>query len=157
MKKSYHNKLKSILHLAITDITKRTHMMQLWTFGKTKKNVQYSMFAVWYIYVFSAHLCICKYTYHQDMCLFHNTYTCKILTWTSSSTSTYVVLSKKYKNVYLWYQLLWVYVSHEHIIIETLKNYITSSKNWNFPYFIDISILSTHNAVLYRYIYSQHS
>ena len=44
-----------------------------------------------YIYISSAHLCICKYTCHHHMSLFENTYSCKILT----CTSTYVVLSKK--------------------------------------------------------------
>ena len=38
---------------------------------------------------------------------------------------------KKYKNVHFPYQLLGVYVAHEKIILETLKNYSTSSKNWN--------------------------
>ena len=38
---------------------------------------------------------------------------------------------KKYKNVHFPYELLRVYVAHEHIILEILQNYITSSKNWN--------------------------
>ena len=37
----------------------------------------------------------------------------------------------KYKNVHFPDQLLQVYVAHEHIILEILQNYITSSKNWN--------------------------
>ena len=45
--------------------------------------------------------------------------------------STYVLLPKKYKNVHFPYQKLRVYIAHEHIILETLKNHITSTKNWN--------------------------
>ena len=156
MKKSYHNKLKTILHLAITDLTKKTSYNATLNFWQNQKHVQYSMFAVWYIYVSSAHLCICKYTYHHHMSLFENTYSCKILTCTSSSMSTYVVLSKKVQYL-LVISIAFCVCTHEHIIWETLKNHSTSSKNWNFLHCIDISILSTHNAVLYTYIYSEHS
>ena len=80
MKKSYHNKLKTILHLAITDITKRSHMMQLKTFCKTKKMYYTACFHMIYIYILSAQIFIYKHAYHHHMHLFHNTYTCKIFT-----------------------------------------------------------------------------
>ena len=36
---------------------------------------------------------------------------------------------KKYKNVHSPDQLLQVYVANEHIILDILQNYMTSSKN----------------------------
>ena len=62
-----------------------------------------------------------EHTYYHHLCLFHNTYKCKFLIWTSNSTSTDILVSKKYKNVHFPYQLLWVYVAYENIILETLK------------------------------------
>ena len=71
--------------------------------------------------------------------------------------STYVVLSKKVQQYLLVISTAFSACTHEHIIWETLKNYSTSSKNWNVLYCIDISILSTLNAVLNRYVYCEHS
>ena len=71
--------------------------------------------------------------------------------------STYVVLSKKLQQYLLVISTTFGVCTHEHIIWETLKNQSTSSKNWNFLYCIDISILNTHNAVLNRYVYCEYS
>ena len=110
-----------------------------------------------YIYILSAHICIYKHTYHHHMCLFHNTNTCKIFTWTLSSISIYVLISKQVKQYLLLIWTAFDVCTHDHIIWETLKNYITSSRNWNFLYCIDVSILNPPNTVLYTYICSQHS
>ena len=44
MKKSYHNKLKTILYLARTDITKKNSYNATLNFWQNQTHVQYSMF-----------------------------------------------------------------------------------------------------------------
>ena len=151
-KKSYHNKLKTILHLPITDITKRTHVMQLWTFCKTK-NMYNTACLLYDIYMYSQHTYVSINIHIIITCACVTILThVQFLHELQAVHQHMYLFVKKYKNVYFWYQLLWVNVAHEHIIWETLKKYITSSRNWNFLYFIDTSILSTPNNVLYRYI-----
>ena len=91
------------------------------------------------------------------MCLFHNTYTCKIL---HELSAVYQYMYLFWKKVKQCLYLIWTAFSvctHDHILLEIPKNYITSRMNWNFLYCIDISILNTPNTVLYTYICSQYS
>ena len=121
MKKSYHNKLKTIWHLAITYATKRTHIMQLWTFAKTK-SIYYTTCLLYDIYIYSQntyrplniHIII---TSVYLTILLHVNLLYKLQT---VHQYIYFFLKKKYKNVHFSYQLLQVYASYEHIVLEIL-------------------------------------
>ena len=82
-------------------------------------------------------------TYFHHMCLSHDIHMVTICTYVMILTSVifghklqtidqniYFFL-KNYNDVHFAYQLLWVYMAHEEIISETLKNYVTSSNNFN--------------------------
>ena len=52
----------------------------------------------------------------------------------------YTCLSKNHNNAHFAYQCLWVYMAHEEIIWETLKNYVTSSNNLQKNNFCDLTL-----------------
>ena len=111
-------------------------------FWQLQKHVQHSRFSLCERYIFSPHLLISWHTYGPHICLCHDT--CKCNFWHELQTidqNIYLFL-KNHNHAQFAYQLLWLSMAHEEIILETLKNYVTSSHNlqkknsygwiWNF-------------------------
>ena len=77
------------------NLQKNTFYDLTWNFGQLQKHVQHSRFSLLDRYILSPHLLISWHTYGHHICLFHYTYKCNFLTWTTNNTSKYILVSKK--------------------------------------------------------------